>query len=222
MPAPKKKKSAKVLLAEAEAALVATREIAAAREAELGATITRLAATVTECKTLIVTQQRDVEESVDAREKSLRVALAASRARVAQLEDGSMQALRAEATAATDFSERALLRREIAELMASREHAERGHAIEKAAFANSLMQTRNQLEEVFRETLAKALETERRKLASQMGSDAVAGALELHSLRKCLAENSKELAAIFLVAEERDNEITRLVRPAYYAGLVAY
>ena len=210
-PKAKKAKGPKVLLAECEAALAITKSQAASREMELGSTILQLASTVTECKALIVAQQLDLETNVDAREKSLRIALASARSRVAELERSSSMQVRTDTAAKTAAEERTLLCREIAELIASREVASSGHAIEKASFTSTLMRTRTQLELVFKETLAQALEIERRNIANQMGADAVAGAIELRALRINLLENARELAGIFQIAEERRYEIDRLV-----------
>ena len=212
MPPKVKKKTPKQLLLEAEAALVALRAEKDAREVELATTISRLAATVTQCKELIVSQQRQLESDLNAREKQLRMELSATRARVRELEEEAARSAVAVACADGATAELATLRRTVAEVIGSREVAERGHAVEKAAYANSLAQVRARLEDVFKESLRKEIELERRRVLNEIGSDTAAGMLELAHLRKTVAQGTRELAGVINIAEARDVEITRLVR----------
>jgi hypothetical protein len=145
-----KKKSPKQLLAEAEAALLALAAEKAAREKELGDTIARLAGSLAECKALLASEAAASEGGLRVRESALRVELAAARARVRELEELLTVSREAGAAASVAETERMALLQQCAEVVASREHAERVHASEKAALVASQAAVRMRFEEAFK------------------------------------------------------------------------
>ena len=150
MPPKAKKKTPKQLLAEAEARSAALALELARREAELGDTITRLAATVTECKGLILKQDAQLARSFDAREVALRIELADARERIHRLQGEALQGRQALAALDTHENERAQLLRQVAEAVGSREVMEKAHAAESFAQKQAIVSLRAQMEEKFK------------------------------------------------------------------------
>ena len=150
MPPKPKKQTPKQLLAIAEARVAALTHENAVRERELGDTIARLAASIAECKQIILKQQQELASTFDARVAKLQVELSAERATVAALQQAALSTRAAQAESDTLEAERAHLLRQVAEAVASREAAERSHVADIMAMKQGMTSLRLRLEEKFK------------------------------------------------------------------------
>lgn len=155
-------------------------------EEEFMETSARLTSTIENLRQLVHKQQTISNDLHAAREKELKIALSEARAKLSMLEQTRVESLENEAVVKTLETERAKLLQQIAEVVSSREKAEKEHAAEVAALHISTNSLKARLQEIFRDSLQDAIDDEKKRIEAELSLDAEAALAEV---RICIRYN---------------------------------
>lgn len=201
-------------IAELTAALASTKDDASRDAARLQAKLDEYKASAAVLRGMLARQARDLRCEADLREKQLRVELlkAKDELELAALRSSSVLALAD--TVPVLESERSALLSRLRESEADRNEAARLYLAESVALQARTQATKTKLETAYARALRSAVDTEQKRLASELDASAAGALAEVGGLRVILSQQSRELSRLNRLLEDAHQERDVLVSSA--------
>lgn len=206
-----KAKPPKVIIKELETALQELQTAKAVREKELLDMNTRLTDTIDNLKSIILTQTKERDAVHETIEKELRYDLSTANHEIQKFKEELALSKANAAELRTLKGERMNLLRQLSEAIASREEAEKNHALETHDLTSRITGLKARLETVFNDTLRTAVAEEKKRLALTLDAEAAAALREVGQLRVQVGQQGRQIIQLMRIAEEKERE-TNLAR----------